>query len=57
MAIILPVKKLQSLLEKKRDTYLVFSHNSSGAIRVVGIQEYLQEEKRSRPEKNEERQK
>lgn len=39
MAIILPAKKLQSLLEKKRDPFLVFTHNKSGAIRVVGMTE------------------
>jgi hypothetical protein len=45
MAIILPVKKLQSLLEKKRETFLVFSHNRSGMIRVVRMTEYLEKEK------------
>jgi hypothetical protein len=45
MAIILPVEKLQSLLEKKRESFLVFSHDPSGFIRVAGMTEYLQEEK------------
>jgi hypothetical protein len=46
MALILPTKKLQSLLEKKRDPYMVFTHNKSGGLRVVGMTEYLDEEKK-----------
>jgi hypothetical protein len=46
MAIILPTKQLQSLLEKKRDPFVVFTHNKSGVLRVVGMTEYLEEERR-----------
>jgi hypothetical protein len=46
MALILPAKKLQSLLEKKRDTFVVFTHNKSGGLRVVGMTEYLEKEKK-----------
>jgi hypothetical protein len=49
MAIILPTKKLQSLLEKKRESFVVFTHNKSGVIRVVGMEEYLEEEKQELP--------
>jgi hypothetical protein len=42
-------KKLQSLLEKKRESFVVFTHNKSGVIRVVGIKEYLEEEKQELP--------
>jgi hypothetical protein len=57
MAIILSAKKLRSILQNENESFLVFSHNKSGVIRVIGMQEYLQEErKRSRPEENEERQ-
>jgi hypothetical protein len=48
MAIILPTKKLQSLLEKKRESLLGFTHNKSGVLRVVGMTEYLEEEKPKR---------
>jgi hypothetical protein len=41
MAIILSAKKLQSLLEKKHESLLVFSHDTSGVIRVAGMTEYL----------------
>ena len=46
MAIILPTKKLQSLLEKKRDPFVVFTQNKSGGLRVVVMMEYLEEEKK-----------
>ena len=49
MAIILPTKKLQFLLEKKRESFVVFTHNKSGIIRVVGMTEYLEEEKNELP--------
>jgi hypothetical protein len=49
MAIILPTKKLQSILEKKRESFVVFTHNKSGIIRVVGMTEYLEEEKNGLP--------
>jgi hypothetical protein len=42
MAIILSAKKLQSLLEKKHESLLVFSHDTSGVIRVAGMTEYLE---------------
>jgi hypothetical protein len=48
MAIILSTKKLQSLLEKKSESFLVFSHNASGVIRVVGMTEYLERERNER---------
>jgi hypothetical protein len=48
MAIILPTKKLQPLLEKK-EPFVVFTHNKSGVIRVVGMKEYLEEEKQELP--------
>jgi hypothetical protein len=42
MAIILSTKKLQSLLEEKRDSYVVFTQNKAGVMRVVGVTEYLE---------------
>jgi hypothetical protein len=43
MAIILSAKKLQSILKKENESLLVFAHNNSGAVRVVGMTEYLKE--------------
>ena len=43
MAIILSAKKLQSVLQKENESLLVFAHNNSGTIRVVGMTEYLKE--------------
>ncbi len=48
MALILSTKKLQSLFEKKHESFLVFTHDASGVIRVVGMTEYLEEEKPER---------
>jgi hypothetical protein len=45
MALILPTKKLQSLLETKHDPYVVFTHNKTGVLRVVGMTEYLEKER------------
>jgi hypothetical protein len=43
MAIILSLKKLQSLFQKEHESLLVLSHSNSGVIRVVGMIEYLEE--------------
>ena len=53
MALILSTKKLQSLLEKTHEPFLVFSHNASGTLRVAGMTEYLEEEKPKGPSRSE----
>jgi hypothetical protein len=45
MAIILPTKKLQSLLKEGSEPFLVLTHNKSGAIRVVGMKDFLKGER------------
>jgi hypothetical protein len=45
MAIILSAKELQSLLEKKHESFLVFDYNNSLVVRVVGMTEYLEKKK------------
>jgi hypothetical protein len=44
MAIILPTKKLQSLLKEGSESFLVLTHNKSGAIRVVGMTDFLKKQ-------------
>jgi hypothetical protein len=46
MAIILPTKNLQSLLKEGSESFLVLTHNKSGAIRVVGMTDYLKGERK-----------
>jgi hypothetical protein len=41
MAIILSARKIQSILQKENESFLVFDHNDSGVARVVGLTEYL----------------
>jgi hypothetical protein len=48
MAIILSAKKLQSLLQKENESFLVFDHKNSSVVRVVGMTEYLEQKKTSR---------
>jgi hypothetical protein len=45
MAIILPTQKLRSLLQKENESFLVLTHNKSGAIRVVGMSDFLKGER------------
>jgi hypothetical protein len=42
MAIILPVKKLRSLLQKENESFLVFTQKNAGDIQVLGMREYLE---------------
>jgi hypothetical protein len=46
MAIILSAKKLQSILQKEKESFLVFTQKNAGTVRVFGMTEYLQKEKR-----------
>jgi hypothetical protein len=48
MAIILPTKKLQSLLKEGSESFLVLTHNKSGAIRIIGMTEFLKRERNER---------
>jgi hypothetical protein len=45
MAIILPAKKLRSLLQKENESFFVFDYNHSSEVRVVGMTEYLEQKK------------
>jgi hypothetical protein len=47
MVIILPAKKLRSLLQKENESFLVFDYNNSRVIRVVGMTEYLEKKKQA----------
>jgi hypothetical protein len=42
MAIILSAKKLQSILQKENESFLVLAQKNSGKIQVVGMTEYLE---------------
>jgi hypothetical protein len=48
MAIILPAKKLRSLLQKENESFFVLDYNHSSVVRVVGMTEYLEKKKTSR---------
>jgi hypothetical protein len=39
-------KNFRLLIEKKREPFLVLSHNTSGVIRMVGMKEYLEVERK-----------
>jgi hypothetical protein len=47
MAIILLAKKLQSLLQKENESFLVFDYKNSRLVRVVGMTEYLEQKKQA----------
>jgi hypothetical protein len=46
MAIILPAKKLRSLLQKENESFLVFTQKNAGEIQVLGMREYLEKGRR-----------
>jgi hypothetical protein len=48
MAIILSANKLQSLLQKENEPFLVFTQKNAGVVRVIGMRECLEEEKPKR---------